>query len=376
LRRAISEVKRGNMNLPLHRGFRFGKSRAAVIVCALAAISGFRAVPARGDQAPGVQMLQIVDLGNFLVLNWNFYYGQFPTRFALKEKQNISFEDPATLERNLSELALGAFDLRIDGRPVPPAKIASLTIAPNKFCTAKVIYPGRPGGHLEVRAPVLKYLPPAVVINFSVMGMGRTSRAVTGDLTAEGGPFPDVIRYQEVAEGGDTSMPSETAPANFFKNAVRIPWINLNWLLIVLILFLTQGPAQVLTVTGVMTGAWWLLCVLRLPWQMPELVAGLATALVGAMAAMRPGRSLALAFAACAAGLVNTVCDLQQLRSAEWFGSCLGFTTGMASVLAVLGALLWECKKYPEFDREWAPRLCWFSAALAVLLPIQRGFSG
>ena len=57
-------------------------------------------------------------------------------------------------------------------------------------------------------------------------------------------------------------------------------------------------------------------------------------------------------------------------------GLSLGFVGGIALVLLVLVPLWWECKKYPGFQENWAPRISWTIVAIAVFLPLQKWFFG
>jgi hypothetical protein len=48
----------------------------------------------------------------------------------------------------------------------------------------------------------------------------------------------------------------------------------------------------------------------------------------------------------------------------------------MGLVLLVLVPLLWECKKYPQFQTDWAPKICWVVAVIAIVAPAQKFFFG
>jgi hypothetical protein len=346
----------------------------------------------RADVVPTLQTLQIVDRGNHLVLNWSFYYAEFPSQFVLKEKQSetISLQDPAKLFQNISDLVSVAFDLRINGRAIQPEKIADLTIAPDKLCTAKVIYPGVPGGHLEVRAPVLQYLPPTYVINYSVFSLGLTNKPVNGDLSAQAGPFSQVIRYDEITSSGDWSLPlADSVSFNLFKSALRTAWINPNWIFIIVILLLVQEPRRVIALVSLLIFEWVLICVLRgsghlqFPWLIPELLLGGLTSVLGGAANKWPQKNARLVLLALIAGFFNACRDVQQIRwtpenetSGALGGLSLGFVASIGLILLVVIPLIWECKKFREFDRVWAPKICWAIAALALLLPIQKWIFG
>ncbi len=203
------------------------------------------ALPARGDPASLIQTLMVVDQGHYLSFQWSFYFVDFPKRFALRDDPatTLTFDDPSTLEANLARLVPTAFDLRIDGQSVRPDRISRLTISPNKVCTVTMIYRGRPGAQVELRAPVLQYLPPASIINYEILSLNRTRDLITGNLTARKGPFAQVVAYRETGDGHAPAPGFEPVQVALFKAGLRIPWLNANWLFLALLLFL-RLPAR------------------------------------------------------------------------------------------------------------------------------------
>jgi hypothetical protein len=120
---------------------------------------------------------------------------------------------------------------------------------------------------------------------------------------------------------------------------------------------------------------------LEFPWPLPETLLSLPTILLGVIAALRPQRWLWIVLLACGGGFLNAAYTLQQIRwnpgdktFSALGGLCLGFACSMISLVFVLGVLLKESRKYPEFQAVWASRICWLAAALALALPIQRSF--
>jgi len=81
--------------------------------------------------------------------------------------------------------------------------------------------------------------------------------------------------------------------------------------------------------------------------------------------------------------MLNACYDVQQIPLENidkavpaLIGLSLGFAGGMGLVLLVLLPLLWECKKYPPFQTEWAPKICWVVAVIAIVVPVQKFFFG
>jgi hypothetical protein len=358
-----------------------------------AAVLGFLvdcfALPARADPASTIQTLMIVDQGNFLTFQWSFYYVDFPPHFVLKEKQSqpVSLDNASTIYENLSDIVSVAFDLKINGQSIPPDKISRLTISPSKLCTVTMIYRGYPGGHLELRAPVLQYLPSIAIINYEILSLGHTNRVVTGNLTAQKGPFSQSIVYEQVGANGPFMPEFESAPFALFKSQLRTAWINSNWIFIGLILLLVLKSSKAASVLAIMTLGWIVLGLLdlvgdiKIPWPVPGFVLALPTALLGVMAAKFPAKRLWLVIIAGGAGLLNALNDLQQIRwTAEdqtilaFTGLSLGFVCSILSVGVVQFVLLVECRKYAGFETDWVPNICWLVAGLAILLPLQKFF--
>jgi len=127
----------------------------------------------------------------------------------------------------------------------------------------------------------------------------------------------------------------------------------------------------------------WVLAGFKVPWQIPELLLSLPTVLLCVVAIKCPRRAGWIGAITFAAGILNACYDIQQVPLAsvdqalpQLTGLSLGFVVGLALVLLVLVPLNWECQKYPGFSTEWAPRICWVVAALAVLVPAQKYFFG
>ena len=348
-------------------------------------------LPARADPASTLQTLMIVDQGDFLTFQWSFYYVDFPAHFVLRKKPSkaVVLDDPATLEENIAAIVSAAFDLKIDGRSVQPDKIARLAISPNKIVTVTLIYRGRPGGRVELSAPVLHYLPPIAMINYEILRLGPGGEVTTGNLMGHPGPFPQTLEYTQTTHTGGPGPALESEALVLFKAQLRTAWINTNWLFLVAVLFLAGTPRRAAPVLLGMAGGWIAVCLLateaglQLPWAVPAWMTGAATAAAGALAAWRPMRWNGIAAAAGGAALVNACADLPHVRllaagASAWepLARCAGFACSFLSVVVVLALLLGEAGKFPGFQVKWAPRLCWVLAALALLLPLERFLVG
>ena len=364
--------------------------RRALLGLVLSAALAAGVLPARADPASLIQTLMVVDQGHFISFQWSFYFVDFPKRFALENDPStiIALDDPGTLEENLTKLVANAFDLRIDGKTVNPERMSRLTISPNKVCTVMLIYRGRPGAQVELRAPVLQYLPPASIINYEILLLNQTRNVITGNLTGWKGPFAQVVEYRETGDGQAPAPAFESAPFALFKLGLRTAWLNANWLFLGLVLILVLKPSRAIGTLVMVAVGWMAICllhragVIQLTWRIPDLVAGLAVALL-AFAAAGFSRRIFPVPLACGTGFVNAFYDLHQLSWApgdQTFPAALAFGTGFAcglfTVALVLLPVVTECKKFSEFDRAWVPKICWLIAALALLLPLKKALFG
>jgi hypothetical protein len=357
-------------------------------VLALALTGGL--LPARADPASLIQTLMVIDQGHFISFQWSFYFVDFPRTFVLKNDpaEKVALDDPATLEANLAKIVAAAFELKIDGQLVSPEKISRLTITPNQVCTVTMIYRGRPGASVELRAPVLQYLPPGAIINYEILPLNQARQLITGNLTAAPGPFAQAVTFREMGDGRSPAPGFESAAQALFKLGLRTAWSDANWLFLASVLVVALRARRAVTILAVMFLAWvavWLVFGpegTRLPWRIPGLAAGLAVALV-AGAAARCAPSRVVLWLAAGTAFVTAASDLQQL---SWFpeqktvsaglGLCAGFACGLVSIAVVLLLVVTECRKFHEFERTRAPKICWLVAVLALLLPLEKALFG
>ncbi len=375
------------MNFMSGRGASFRKRRCALLAAFLVLLSLGCNVSA--DPASTLQTLMIVDQGDFLSFQWSFYYVDFPPRFDLKEKQGktIVLDQSPAIYENISDIISVAFDLHIDGKAIQPEKIAGLTVSPNKVCTVTLLFRGKRGGHLEIRAPVLHYLPATAMINYEIVPLGHAEKVVTGNLVAHQGTFPTTIVYEETGSVNHSLPVTNSKAIVLFKSELRTAWVNSNWLLMSIILLAVAKPRRSFTAVALIAAEWAILCFstgsphLKLHWEIPEILLGIPIFLLGVMGAKRPGNWHWIVLIAIGAGIPNTCHDLQQIRWAggeqttqNLMGATFGFACGLLGVILVLALLLQECKKFPQFERLWVGRICWFSGILALALPIQKMF--
>jgi hypothetical protein len=362
-----------------------GQSRVLLAAIFTLACTAF-ARPVHADPASTLQTLMIVDQGDFISFQWSFYFVDFPPRFVLKENpsETVVLDNPATLEENVSKLVAVAFDLKINGQHVRPDKISRLDISPNKVCTVTMIYRGRPGGKVELRAPVLGYLPATALINYEIVSLGHTTDVVTGNLIGHQGPFPQMIQYRQVLVGIPTMPETKSSFSIYFKTGLRTAWINLSWLFISLVLFLVLKPFRAILCLIIMMAGYFVLGLLnagniKLHWTIPDLMPGLLTALLGVVGVRLSAKEFLLIFIACGTGCRNAVHDLQPLQlsaedhlSSALMGLVSGFACGLLSIAVVLALIVGECKKYPKFKTDWAPKICWAVGAFSLIFSLQK----
>jgi hypothetical protein len=327
--------------------------------------------------------LQIEDQGNQLVVSWHFYYFLLPQRFVLHEKQDtpisLGTADDHLLEQNLSEIALGAFDFKVDGQTVQPT-LLKLTTYPNKSCLVLLSYPGHPRSQVELRAPVLKYFPKGYFFSVSFWGSAGKQGALFGTN------FPPVAHFVQ----GDLPRP-QTKPffSKDFISEWGAAWVNYNWILTCLVLLLMQKPKQIAVLIASIMLGWVSLCFAaalfdcKLSYKLSQMALCIPTVLVCIICVQYPKRGVLLTLVTVAAGLLNAYYDIQQIPLSvpaqtvnALVGVALGFTGGIALVLLVLVPIWWECKKFPGFQENWAPKISWIVTALAVFLPLQKWLFG
>jgi hypothetical protein len=316
-----------------------------------------------------------------------------PPTFVLQEKasQTITLNDPQTLNQNLSDLVSVAFDVHIDGQEVGQVKIEKLTVLPDRRCMVIFSYPAHPYGHVEIRAPILQYFPDTFFIYYEIFNIHNMGMGKSGFLGRKA-PYQPIIDYTLLASDGSgppVEVKTESASSVAFKAEIRTAWINYNWLFICVILLLMQMPKRVVILVVSMIVCWILLCLLwvfadyKFPWKIPEIVLGIPTVLLCVVTVKYPDRMVGLTLITLAAGILNACYDIQQIPLANLekaipalIGLSLGFAGGMGLVLLVLVPLLWECKKYPRFQTDWAPKICWVVAVIAIVAPAQKFFFG
>jgi hypothetical protein len=331
----------------------------------------------------GMATLVIEDQGDQLTFNWHFFFRQFPAHFLLRERQNtpISLQepDPAVLKQNLSAVVQAAFDVRIDGQPVQP-KLLNLTLYSGRSCSVILSYPGHLHSKVEVRAPILQYLPPSFVFNVRI----QTATGATGAFFGKN--FPPVLHFVQ----GEVSRPwGKAFFSNEFAGELGVAWVNYNWILTCIVLLLMGQPKQMAVLILSIVVFWISLCLAatvfsyQLPYSIPQLALCLPTILLCIVCAWRQNSLVLLTAITLASGLLNACYDIQQIPLSgstrtinALVGLSLGFAGGIALVLLAVVPLWWECRKYPGFQESWAPKISWIIAAIALFLPLQKWLFG
>ena len=327
--------------------------------------------------------LQIEDRGSQLVISWHFFYFLLPQQLVLHEKQDtpISLQtaDTQLLKQNLSDIALAAFDLKIDGQTVQPT-LLSLTTYPNRSCLVLLSYPGKPRSQVDLRAPILQYFPTGYYLTVSISSSTGKKGGIFGSR------FPPVIHFVQ----GD--LPRQPVKPFFSKDFIAewgAAWVNYNWILSCLVLLLMRQPKQIGVLIASIMVCWIVLCFAsavfdcKLPYNLPQIALCVPTVLLCLVCIKYPKRFVLLTLLTVAAGVLNAWYDIQQIPLSvpaqtvnALVGLALGFAGGIALVLVVLVPLWWECKKYPGFQENWAPKISWIVAAVAVFLPLQKWLFG
>jgi hypothetical protein len=343
----------------------------------------------RADPARDIITVQIDDQATQLVLTWRFHYFQLPNHFLLKEKQSevITVFDDTKREQKLRDFVSVAFDIRINDQPVTP-RIEKFQVWADRSVESTLVFPGTPNGHVEIRAPALQYFSGKAYINLRV---SNPDEVVGGFLSATR-EMPGVYNYVQVASNGQRSLLwrmdnwlNKLTATNAFKTEFRTAWVNCNWLFICIVLLLMQMGKRVLVLVGSMIVCWIFLCLLwvvsdyRFPFQISEIVLSIPTVLLCWVTVRHPGKVVWLTLITLIAGLLNGCYDMQQIplknpdqAAFALLGLCFGFVAGMALVFLIIFPLLWECKKYPGFQKDWAPKICWVIAVLAIFVPVQQ----
>lgn len=329
--------------------------------------------------------LFIDDQGNRLVMRCHFFYRLLPAQFLLHEMQDKPISLPTTdtqlLKQNLSAMALVAFDLKIDGQPVQPT-LLDLYLYPDQSCNVTLSYPGHPHGNAELRAPILQYFRPGYVISVSISSTTGTKGAYFGKV------FPSVAHFTQGAVVV-RHPPSQPLFSKAFMAELGTAWVNYNWILLCVVLLITQHPKQIIVLVGSILICWAVLCYAaavfdyKILYKIPEIVLGVPTILLCLISAKGRNRPILFTFVTLAGGLLNACYDMQQIALINptrtinaLAGLAMGFAGGLALVLLVLVPLWWECKKYPGFQENWAPKASWAVAILSIYLPLQKWLFG
>ncbi len=320
-----------------------------------------------------------------MIMVWHFYYRVLPPRLTLKENHGeaIALNDPPTLKQSLRDIASVAFTVTLDGQSAPLQPIDDeLTMAPDGGVQVRLVYPGRPGGHLHVQDNMLAYYPAGYVINYQFSSPVDRWRGTAGYLV--GGHGAAAVDYVQLAQDFKPSPLDwfNASPVVLFKSTLRTAWINPNWLLLAIIVLLTRPFAEVVRLGGVMAGAWSLPCYfwandgLQIPWAIHPVLPALGT---GAFCLLnlrfQPGFRV-LAWTLFGVGVLNGGFDIQQtslerpfLSFANFAGLCAGFVVGLGLVFAIGFPIVAECRKAQDFQSAWAPKICWAAGGLALVLP-------
>jgi len=353
--------------------------RFAVVASYLAAI-----LPLCADPVPSLDQLTVIDQGRQVTLIWHFYYKLLPQKFSLPDGgTQVALDDPATLRQNLTRLARGAFALTLDGHPVPPTDLSELNLAADGGCYATLFYAGHKNARLELRETILPLYPPSYVINYEIYSPLARARGVTGYFSG-GAPSP-VVEYSQISDDYQPSLLDtlNAQPIRLFKAELRSAWINPSWLFLTLIVLLLRPARELYPLAWIMAMAWilpifiWAANGAQIPLPLHPLIPALLTAAIAALCAWTSPPFAIIVATLALAGLLNGCLEIQRTtlerpppNGPNLAGLTLGLITGFALIFAIALPLLHECRKTPDFQRAWAPRIAGALAVCAVILAL------
>jgi hypothetical protein len=366
--------------------FRIGRIARDFISCLCVIALGLVLIlPLRADPVPSLDELTVIDQGSKLTLIWHFYYKLLPEKPSLPENgMQVDLTNPDTLRDNLTRLSLSAFTLTIDGKPAPLAAPGRVNLAADGGCDATLVYAGRQNARLELRETLLPLYPPSYIINYEIYSPLARARGVTGYF--QGGAPSPVVAYTQ--SGGDYK-PSlfdalNAEPVRLFKAELRAAWLNPGWLFLTLIVLLLRPARELYPLAWMMAMAWilpifiWGANGVQVPFALHPLVTALVTVAITALGIWAAPRLAAFASALAFAGLLNGCLEVQVTslerpppNGGNLTGLVLGLIAGFALIFAVALPLLHECRKYPGFQRNWAPKMAGALAVLAVVLSVR-----
>jgi hypothetical protein len=354
---------------------------AWLVACVALFLLGAQCLEA--DPIPSPDQFAAYDQGSVIMVTWHFYPKFLPAKFTVPETTlPVALDDPATLKATIAELARASFSFSLDGAPLALRVPPDVSIAPDGGCVVRMLYPGRKNGRLVIRNHLTPVYPPAYVMDYRVFSPINRAHCAVGYFKG-GGASPAVDYTQAAADAKPTLLDWFNAtPVRLFAAELRTAWINPNWLLLVVLLALTRPAREIVPLVALLVGAWLVPCFFwnitnrQIPVTIPPAVAGVVTALLGALLLVRPPPLRMLGGLLVGAGIFNSCFDIQQTsleRPEADIGNLLalglGFAVGLGFLVAVTVPILGECRKFPGFERTWAPRVGWALAAVALAVP-------
>ena len=353
---------------------------------AIVALCFVAALPLRADPVPSLDQITVIDQGSQLILIWHFYSKLLPQKFSVPEYGvQVDLGNPDTRLQNLIKLSRNAFKVTIDGKVVLPAEQGQAVPALDGGCYVTLYYPGHKNARLELRENLLPLYPASYVINYEIYSPLARARGVTGYFT--GGAPPPVVDYTQIGEDYTPSLfdALNATPARLFKTELRAAWINPSWLFLTLIVLLLRPARELYPLAWIMAMAWILPIFIwanngeQIPLAMHPVVPALVTAVIAALCIWKSPHLALIAAASALAGLINGCLDIQQTTlerptpdGSNLTGLVLGLIAGFALIFAIALPLLHECRKTPDFQRAWAPKIAGALAVGALVLAFIR----
>ncbi len=338
-------------------------------------------VPAVFAHSRGMGTLDIHGRGRRLLLTWVFYYDELAPQALLPdgsgEKGILTY--PQELKPALSKVAQSAFLLKLGSETLPLPTVSQIIVLPDKTCLIVLAYTVADDGPLEVRAPVLRILPPNYLINVRFMGLdGKVGSTL---LDRNSPPLMAAVK-------GDGMDASEATPgsANPFRTAftaeLGTAWVHTDWILLAILLSAanTGRRAAFLLSTMIILRIMLVYLVfafgLVVPWRIPACVLCLPIIAIAVLATRVRQMPVLFSVAVIGSGLMYTIYDLQFTRdrvtsTASLIGYQTGFLAGFLLAVAIIIGIGVELNKSSEVHgKRSRSGICWAAAAVSLWMAL------
>jgi hypothetical protein len=314
-----------------------------------------------------------------LLLTWVFYYDELAPQSVLPDGsgEKSILTTPQELKSALSKVAQSAFLLKLGTQTLPPPTVSQIIVLPDKTCLIVLAYKAPGAGPLEVRAPVLRILPPNYLINVRFMGLDGKMGSTLLDRNSP--PLMAAVKGEGI--GAPEPPPGSANPfRTAFAAELGAAWVHTDWILLA-ILLLVANPIR--------RGAFLLVTVIVLriilvhlvfafglvfPWRIPGSVLCLPIIAIATLVTRPKPMPVLLTAAVIGSGFIYTIYDLQFMPTREritppaaLIGYQTGFLAGFLLALAIILGIGMELNKSHQFHGKWSrDGICWGAAAISL----------